>query len=120
MAVLMASRNLAVHKRGPGVLDAHGEPVGGAWDGPQYGPWPGRATEQSDGAWALAVDPDAWPLKAGDMVVDVDRQQRWLVIAATLLTNNLDSSVNYVRVDAREREGAATEVPSAPPPTTYV
>lgn len=118
MAVLMADRNLAVRKRGAGALDGHGEPVGGAW-GTMLGPWPGRAREAADGGWTLAVDPAGWPLSAGDLVVDAGTGQSWIARGTALLTNNLDSTVNYVRVDAQERVGAATEVVTSPQPTTH-
>jgi hypothetical protein len=43
-----------------------------------------------------------------------------LVMSADLIRNNLDSTVDYVRVSGRERAGDDTEVAVAPQPTTHV
>jgi len=117
MGVLMADRALAVRRRGPGVKDSHGVPVGGAW-GPTLGPWPGAAREVG-GGWTLRVDPASWPLKAGDLVVDANGGGSWLVRSARLMRNARDPVVDYVRVEAAERIGANTEVAANPEPTTY-
>jgi hypothetical protein len=115
----MPDRPLGVRRRGPGARDAHGEPTGGA-HGPLFGPWPGAAREGADGSWSLRVDPQAWPVTAGDLVVNPDTGDSWLVRSAALLRNNLDSTVDYVRVDAMERiDATSTEVPINPPPTTH-
>jgi hypothetical protein len=117
MAVLMADRSLSVRHRSPGTLDSHGDVVGGAW-GAVQGPWPGRAHEGPNGAWTLAVDEAAWPVLAGDIIVQPDNGRQWIATTAQLMQNNLDSSVNYVRVDALERVGTNTEPPMTPTPTT--
>jgi len=82
------------------------------------GPWPGRAWEGPSGAWTLAVDEAGWPVLAGDIIVQPDTQQQWIVTGAQVMRNNLDDTVNYVRVDALERVGPNTEPPMTPTPTT--
>lgn len=116
MGVLLADRRLGVRRRAAGVADAHGYVSGGSW-GPLAGPWAGRAEEGPDAAqmgatggrrWVLAVDPAAWPLTQGDLVVDVDAGQQWLVVTADLRANAADSAVDYVRVEAHIRTGGGT------------
>jgi hypothetical protein len=117
MGVLMADRMLGIRRRTPGALDAHGEPGASDW-GPLIGPWPGSASEAADGGWNVSVDPQGWPLAAGDLVVEPAAARSWLVTGADLLVNTIDPTVDYVRVDARERAGTHTEVPATPQPTT--
>jgi hypothetical protein len=58
--------------------------------------------------WVLALDPAAWPLYQGDLVVEPSAGASWLVITADLLTNNAAPDIDYVRVEAHARVGAAT------------
>lgn len=59
-------------------------------------------------AWVLALDPAAWPLYQGDLVVESSTGASWLVLTADLLTNNAAPDIDYVRVEAHARSGAAT------------
>jgi hypothetical protein len=111
MGVLMASTSLGVRRRAPEGYDAHGERTMGAL-GSLVGPWPGRARRQQDGSWHLAVDDAAWPLQERDVVVEVvatGTGREWLVTAADVLRNTVDSTVDYVRVEAQERRPSGTE-----------
>lgn len=116
MAVLMADRQLGVRHRGAAVTDAHGDRVGGDW-GALAGPWPGRAAEGPDvppglpggRRWVLAVDPAAWIVLQGDMVVDVDSGQEWLVLSADLLSNTVIGDVDYIRIEAHLRTADGTK-----------
>jgi hypothetical protein len=56
----------------------------------------------------LALDPAAWPLYQGDLVVEPSAGASWLVVTADLLTNNAAPDIDYVRVEAHARVGAAT------------
>lgn len=109
MGVLMAGTSLGVRRRSKAGLDPHGfeQPVPG-W-GPVLGPWPGRATEQVDQTWVLAVDPGGWPLAENDLVAEPTTGREWLVATADLLRNNLDPSVNYVRVIGHQRVDGDTD-----------
>lgn len=116
MAVLLANRSLGVRHRAAGAPDAHGEPQAASWAA-MGGPWPGRAEEGPDVAemgaaggrtWVLAVDPAAWPLHQGDLVVEPSTGATWLVTTADLLTNNASPDIDYIRVEAHARTGAST------------
>lgn len=115
MAVLLADRLLGVRYRELAATDGHGDVYAQSW-GALAGPWPGRGMEGPDvpvgqpggRSWVLAVDPEAWPLAQGDMVVEILSDavvRRWLVTSADLLHHSVDPSVNYVRVEAHARTG---------------
>lgn len=84
--------------------------------GATVGPWPGRVSQGPDApigqpggrTWVLALDPAAWPLLQGDLVVDVGSGEQWLVTSADLLNNNADSAIDYIRVEAHTRIAAST------------
>jgi hypothetical protein len=113
VAVLLANRRLGVRRRTAGGVGAHGDRLKGSW-GPTAGPWPGRAEEGADvpegqtggRAWNIATDAASWPLAQGDLVVDVDSGEEWLVTSADLRRNNADPAVDYVAVNAHVRTGA--------------
>lgn len=116
MAVLLPNRWLGVRRALPEAVDAHGDRSGRSW-GTIVGPWPGRAEEGADVAemdatggrtWVLAVDPAAWPVYQGDLIVEPSSGASWLVLTADLLTNNAASDIDYIRVEAHARTGAAT------------
>lgn len=116
MAVLLPDRSLGVRRATAAARDAHGGRSAPSW-GAVAGPWPGRAEEGADAAemgatggrtWVLALDPAAWPLTQGDQVVQPSTGAVWLVITADLITNNAADDIDYVRVEAHARVGAAT------------
>jgi hypothetical protein len=107
MSVLMVDASLAVRRREPDSRDAHGERVYGDWGDP-VGPWPGHTRETSDGTWTLGLDPQAWPVRAGDLIVD-DGGREWLVDTTVLLRNALDPTVDWIRVTAHQRVDDQTE-----------
>ncbi len=106
MAVQLPNSTLGIRRR-PRVRDAHGYDVPGA-PGPGVGPWPGRVQERADGTFLLALDPGAWPLERGDLVVEPGARV-WTVLTADLLENNASDVVNYVRVEAHARHSGWTE-----------
>lgn len=115
MAVLLTDRRLGVRRQTVPAPDAHGDLPGGAW-GPLIGPWPGRGEEGDDvpaggiggRVWLMGVDPQGWPVRRGDLIVDPDTGEEWLVTTARLIRNNADPVVDYVRVEAHLREGGST------------
>lgn len=107
MAVLIADRMIGLRRRGQ-TFDAHGFPVPGAVE--QETPlYPGLARERGgDGGWTLSVDEALWPIREDDVLFD-DRGTEWLAITSDHLRNEIDPLVNYVRVDARQRQPGGTE-----------
>jgi hypothetical protein len=73
------------------------------------GPYDGLTKEAPDATWVLGLDPALWPVKQGDMVVDADTGAAWLVMTADLITHSVDSTVNWIRVTANQREPGGTE-----------
>jgi hypothetical protein len=105
MAVLLPDTNLGIRRRNDGEADAHGDVLPAA-PSPTEGPWPGRASEAANGSWTLAVDPEAWPVRERDLIVEDVRgnaDREWVVVTADLLSHQVDPSVNYVRIEARLR-----------------
>lgn len=108
MAVLMANTQLGLRRRvAGGTKNAHGERVGDEWE-PVGAFYPARTKERADGGWALGVDPALWPVRKDDLLVDPDGGE-WLVRTSDLIRNNVDSRVDWIRVDANQRAGAHTE-----------
>lgn len=58
--------------------------------------------------WVLALDPSAWPVVQGDLVVEPSTGASWLVVSADLLTNNAAPDIDYIRVEAHARAGVFT------------
>lgn len=112
MAVLYPDRVLGVRRRGL-VEDALGDLIPDAGPGDDAGAFPGRARELADGSWRLAVDPGLWPVREDDTVYDQGNGQAWVVRQADLLTNQVEKSIDYVRVVAAEiRVGGAEPMDS--------
>lgn len=104
----MTNATLGVRRRVDATRNAHGERVAAGW-GPVVGPAPGRTRQNADASWGLGLDPDLWPIRQGDLVIGADGGS-WLVTSANLITNNVDSQVDWVRVIAAHRtSGGATE-----------
>ena len=112
MGVLMSDRWLGVIRRDEGPMDSDGDtPVEGR--GPLLGPWPGRAREEQDGTWTIAVDAAAWPMEPRDLVIEPSTGTEWYVTTCQLLRNTLDPVVDYVRITAMVREGTDSTPPQA-------
>lgn len=107
MSVLIVNAMIGIRRR-DFTIDAHGTLVPGP-EGPVETPMPGLTRERGDGGWTLSVDEALWPVRENDVLIDVGTGREWLVLTADHLRNELDCLVNYVRCDARERQGAATE-----------
>lgn len=108
MSVLLANAQLGVRRRADGGRDAHGAPVPTGWGG-LLGPAPGYLNEQPDAQWVVGLDPSLWPVRQGDMVIDGESGGAWLVDTADLITHPVDSTVDWVRVTARQRGNGGTE-----------
>lgn len=113
MSVLLPNATLQLLRRGDETVDAHGAPVPGGFARP-VGSCPGRKREDVEGMWMLGLDPDLWPVRSGDVVRDVDTDERWVVVRAEVLRNNYDSSVDWVRVTARQVTPAGVEPANDP------
>lgn len=112
MAVLMTNASLGVRRRQDGGRDAHGARLPADWDA--VGPLlPGRVREAADGSWSLGVDPSLWPVRQGDLIRD-DAGNEWLVDAANVIRNNVDPSVDWVRVAAHQRTATGATEPGGP------
>lgn len=107
MAVLLTNALLGVRRRQDAGRDAHGARVPGDWDavGEML---PGRVKEAADGAWSLGVDISLWPIRQGDLIAD-DAGNEWHVDTADPIRNNLDPTVDWVRIAAHERKDGHTE-----------
>lgn len=75
MAVVLSNCQLQVEAREhPEERDARGTPVPSDTDTITVrGPFPGSALQQPDGSWSLRLDPQCWPVRAGDKVTDGTR-----------------------------------------------
>lgn len=108
MSVLLPNDSLTVRRRSDEpARNAHGERVAAGYADPgTY--YPGRTSEGADGSWVLGVDTALWPIRTGDLVHSSSGQE-WLVTGSDLITNSIDDSVDWVRVQAYERRDDATE-----------
>lgn len=108
MTVLLPNASLTVRRvTDGGSVNAHGERVEPVY-GMVEGFYPGRTNERAEGTWSLGVDPRLWPVRQHDLVISDDGRS-WLVRSADLITNNYDSRVDWVRVDALHRGNGGTE-----------
>lgn len=105
MAVMLPNAQLRTRTRAhPMERDAHGLPVGGATTPTVAGPFPGAISEPDDTLsgnqqYRLRLDPQHWPLRADDEVLDgLDRV--FVVRTARLVTVPGDASVDFIRVNA--------------------
>lgn len=112
MAVLMVNASLGVRRRQDGGRDAHGEPLPADWAA-VGALLPGRVSEAADGSWSLGADPSLWPVRQRDLLVD-DAGNEWLVDTADLIQNNLDDSVDWIKVTAHQRTAAGSTEPGGP------
>jgi hypothetical protein len=125
VSVLYPDRTLGVRRRDL-VEDDLGDLIPPTGTGTDAGAFPGRAREQQDGSWRLALDPRLWPVRENDVVYDQATGQSWVVRETTLLTNHIEPVVDYIRiVGAEMRVGGAeprdpwfvgrSDVPVGPP-----
>lgn len=99
VAVILGDGSYAVQRREhPAPRDADGIPVLAAPGDPE-GPWPGASRETSFNSWSLRLDPRAWPLREGDLIVGGGHT---FVVQGrpALFTNNANPAVDYVSVSA--------------------
>jgi hypothetical protein len=106
VSVLVTDRLIGLRRRAE-VYDAHGFPIPGA-EAAATPLYPGLARERGDGGWTLSVDEALWPIRENDVLFD-DRGTQWLAGVAEHLRNEIDPLVNYVRVDAHQRQTGGTE-----------
>lgn len=108
MSVLLPNATLGVRRRSDATeRNSHGQRVPAGW-GPVVGFRDGRTSENAQGTWNLGVDPDLWPVRKDDLVIDTAGSS-WLVVTADLIRNNYDSTVDWVRITANRRSGGGTE-----------
>jgi hypothetical protein len=115
MSVLFANTSLSVqtYDRNLPEFDSHGQLYFATLEAPR-GPWPGsvrppgRTLADEQGPQLLQLDPAAWPLLPRDLVIEPSTGDSWTVVTSQLMTNDLDPSVNYVRVQAHPRSEAGT------------
>lgn len=110
MVVLLPNTRLGLRRRADAEeRNSHGERVPVGWGGLVNGAlFEGRTKEQTDGTWTLGLDPSLHPVRQGDMVISEDGDA-WIVTVAALLTNNYDSSVNWIRTTAQKMSAGGTE-----------
>ncbi|MEV7512077.1 hypothetical protein AB0O57_29385 [Streptomyces sp. NPDC091201] len=102
MAVVLPNTLLTVYVlQHPWARDANGVPVPpppGVRPAAR-GTWPGSALEQPEGAWSLRLDPQAWPVKAGDTVTDTSGRS-WTLTGARNHAVPGCSAADYVQATA--------------------
>lgn len=108
MSVLLPNAVLGLRRRVEGGRDPHGTPLPTGW-GEMIGPADGMLNEQTDAGWVLGLDPDLWPVRQNDMVIDAGTGGAWLVDTVHLATHPVDSSVNWIRCTGRQRGNGGTE-----------
>lgn len=106
MTVLVTDRQIGIRRRAT-TYDAHGFPVPGGTES-STALYPGLARERGDGGWTLSVDETLWPVRTQDILFD-DQGNEWVADRADHLRNEVDDLVNYVRVDAHQRQPGGTE-----------
>jgi hypothetical protein len=108
VSVLLPNAQLGLRRRYEGGEDAHGADLPTGW-GAVEGPLPGYQNEQADSTWVLGLDPDLWPVRQNDMVIDTDTGGSWLIVTADLVKHPIDDTVDWVRLTANQRAGGGTE-----------
>jgi hypothetical protein len=56
------------------------------------------------GVCVLAVDPEEWPLRARDLVVEPSKGRQWKVITAERRAHAVDASVDWLQVEGTLRQ----------------
>lgn len=112
MSVLIPNATATVRRQAVAGLNTHGEREQGNWGSPIGEPLDALIKQRGDGSWVVGVDPDLWPVREGDLVVDAIGRE-FLVQTADLLTNAADDTVNWVRCTALRKAGVGVE-PTAP------
>jgi hypothetical protein len=107
MSVLMSNTRLGLRRRQEGARNIHGERMTAGW-GEFEGPYDGRANELTDGTWGLGVGPELWPVRQGDLILDMNGSS-WLVQSSDLIQNAFDPYVDWVRISALHRTTGGTE-----------
>lgn len=108
MSVLLDNASLGLRRRFDAGDDAHGSPLPTGW-GSVQGPLPGYLNEQADGTWVIGLDPELWPARTNDMVIDGVTGAAWLVMTADQINHPVDETVNWVRCTANQRGNGGTE-----------
>ncbi|MEU4231086.1 hypothetical protein AB0F17_42915 [Nonomuraea sp. NPDC026600] len=93
------------------TVDAHGTRSASDW-APAGLARPGRLVEEpaedgerdGPGVWVLGVDPEEWPLRARDLVVEASTGREWVVITAERRAHAVDASVDWLRVESTLRQ----------------
>lgn len=106
MTVLMPNTSATVLRRQEAGFDEHGERVrnGFVAAGAMH---PARVRQRGDGGWAIGVDTALWPVRQGDLILD-EQGYTYLVETSDLITNNVRSDVDWVRVAALVRSAGST------------
>ncbi|MEU2909204.1 MULTISPECIES: hypothetical protein [Streptomyces] len=102
MAVVLPNARLTVYVLAhPWERDANGVPVppNPNEKPPPRGTWPGSVLEQSDGSWSVRLDPQAWPLEAGDTITDKTGRS-WTLSSARLHAVPGCADADYVQAAA--------------------
>jgi hypothetical protein len=114
VSVLLPNTRLGVRRFEEAEADARGYRASTAL-GPLLGVGDGHAEELPDHSWRLRVDPGCWPINEKDVIEEEGTGRQWTATRVDLLKHSLDSTVDYVRVEARLREAGGTRPPDAPP-----
>ncbi|MFE3644864.1 hypothetical protein ACFXOM_28460 [Streptomyces sp. NPDC059169] len=102
MAVVLPNATLTVRALAhPWERDANGVPVP---PNPNQKPtprgtWPGSVLEQTDGSWSVRLDPQAWPVEAGDTITD-EAGRSWTLSNARLHAVPGCSDADYIQAAA--------------------
>lgn len=61
---------------------------------------PAAKRENADGTWHLNLDPDLWPVRVKDTLLDPETGQRFLVESAQHITHPDEPDLGHIRVSA--------------------
>lgn len=117
MTVQLPNTSIGLRRVESTGVDAHGSPLP-ATPGTVSALLPGKATEQPDGTWQLALDPLLWPARVGDVAVDAGGME-WLLTSCKLIGTpaltpeeaglGLDLDVAFIRAAGNQVTAAGTE-----------
>ncbi|MEV7011798.1 hypothetical protein [Streptosporangium sp. NPDC051022] len=107
MAVTQPTTRFGV-RDGHEELDGHGTRSATAW-GPIRDVSPGAIVSEppadgekdGPGVWVLALDPEVWPIKARDAVVEPSTGRSWTVVTAAHRPHRVVPALSWVRVEGR-------------------